>query len=213
MRKPAVMIKNASDTMSYPSQPTHSITQPLLFRSLRGQLVSVREARPADAARLVELLRGLSERTLQFRYMHPRSMPPGTAWNEAARMAQARAPEHTTLLATLGPNGQGEVVPAAELARDPHNLASGEIALVVRDDVQQQKIGSFLLWRLIRVAQRDGITRLSANMLAENRAMLRLVVGLGLPYSASTRYGETEVQISLPAMPRAPSAQGLGAGK
>lgn len=184
--------------MNYPS---HTKTQPLLFRSLRGQLVAVREAKPADTALLVELLRGLSERTLQFRYMHLRYMSPGTAWTEATRMAQGRAPEHTTLLATVGPPGHEEAVAAAELVRDPYNLAAGEIALVVRDDVQQQKIGSFLLWRLIRVAQRDGITRLSANMLAENRAMLRLVVGLGLPYSASTRHGETEVQISLPSMP------------
>jgi hypothetical protein len=48
------------------------------------------------------------------------------------------------------------------------------------------------------VAQRRGMTRLSASMLAENRVMLRLIRTLGLPYTATTRYGETQVFFSIP---------------
>ena len=35
-------------------------------------------------------------------------------------------------------------------------------------------------------------------MLAENSAMLGMIRALGLPYTASTRYGETQVFILLP---------------
>lgn len=172
--------------------------QPLIFRSPRGQLIAVREAQPADLGALAELLGRLSERTIQLRYMHLRRLTPGAAWSEAERMTQARSPGHTTLLASIRHGDHDELVAVAELVRDRHNPVAGEIALVVRDDLQQQRIGSFLLWRLIRVAQRDGITRLSANMLAENRGMLQLIRALGLPATITTRYGETEAQITLP---------------
>jgi hypothetical protein len=68
----------------------------------------------------------------------------------------------------------------------------------VHDDEQQQGIGTFLLRHLAYVAQRSGITSLSASMLTENSAMLRLIRTLGLPYTATTRYGETQVLVSTP---------------
>lgn len=173
-------------------------SQPLAFRTLRGQLVAVRQAMEADTSLLAEMLCRLSERALHLRYMRSGSFSAEAIWNEAVRMTQGPPLDHTTLVATIRPNENGEAVAVAELVRNQHNLTIGEIALVVRDDKQQQGIGSFLLWRLIRRAQRSGITSLSASMLAENSAMLRLICALGLPYTATTRYGETEMLIQVP---------------
>jgi len=119
-------------------------------------------------------------------------------WNEAVRMTGGHAPDHTTLVATIQQNEYDEAVAVAELVRDRHDRTVGEIAIVVRDDEQRQGIGSFLLGHLVRVAQRGGITSLSASMLAENSAMLRLIRTLRLPYTAITRSGETQVLVSLP---------------
>jgi hypothetical protein len=52
---------------------------------------------------------------------------------------------------------------------------------------------------LIRAAQRRGVTRLHANLLAENRAVRRLLKGLGLPYTATMSRGEIEAIIDVPA--------------
>jgi acetyltransferase len=176
------------------------ISRPLMFHTLRGQYVTVRQAMPVDTLLLAELLCRLSERARHLRYMSSRHFSAEVIWNEAVRMARGHSPDHMTLVATIRPNEYEyeEAVAVAELVRDRHDLTAGEIALVVRDDEQQQGIGTFLLWRLLRVAQLNGITSLNANMLAENSAMLRLIRTLGLPYTATTRYGETQVLVSIP---------------
>jgi GNAT superfamily N-acetyltransferase len=182
-------------------QQSEHRSQPLMFRTQRGQLVAARQAMAADTLLLAELLCRLSERALHLRYMRSGCFSAEAIWSEAVRMAQGRSPDHTTLVATIRPNEYDEAVAVAELVRDQHDLTVGEIALVVRDDEQRQGIGSFLLWRLLRVAQRSGITSLSASMLAENSPMLRLIRTLGLPYTATTRYGETQVIVRVPAQP------------
>jgi acetyltransferase len=178
-------------------QNTH-ISQPFVFRTLRGQLFAVRQAVAADALLLAEMLCRLSERTRGLRYMRSGGFSAEVIWREAVRMTHEHPLDHMTLVATIGPSEYDEAIAVAELVRDPHDLTVGEIALVVRDDEQQQGIGSFLLWRLIRLAQRNSITSLSANMLAENSAMLRLIYALGMPYMATTRYGETHMLVHVP---------------
>jgi GNAT superfamily N-acetyltransferase len=195
-------------------QRTH-ISQPLVFRTRGGQLVAVRQATAVDTLLLADMLCRLSERTRHLRYMRSGYFSSEAIWSEAVRMTRGHPPDHTTLVATIRPNDDDEAVAVAELFRDPHDPTGGEIALVVRDDVQQQGIGSFLLWRLIRVAQRSGIIGLSASMLAENIPMLRPIRAPDLPYTATTLYGETQVLVRVPAqsgaLTSAPHLQKLAA--
>lgn len=176
---------------------TEHTAQPLKFRTRHGQLVAVRPATPADTFLVAELLGRLSERTRQLRYMSSRHFSAAVIWSEAMRMTQGQPREYTTLVATIRPNKSDEAVGIAELARDQADLTTGEIALVVRDGEQRQGIGSCLLRQLIRVAYGSGVTSLSANMLAENSAMRHMLSSLGLPYTITTHYGETQVQIAL----------------
>jgi GNAT superfamily N-acetyltransferase len=191
------------------------IPQPLTFRTRGGQLVAARQALAADTSLLAELLGRLSERARHLRYMSSRHFSADAILNETMRMTRGHPDDHTTLVATMRLNEYDEAVAVAELVRYQHDRTVGEIALVVRDDEQRQGIGSFLLQHLVDVAQRKGITRLSASMLAENRIMLQLITALGLPYSATTSYGETQVLISLAGQPeeiaRAQSAHKLAA--
>ena len=178
------------------------ISQPLIFRTLRGQLVVVRQVMAADTFLLAELLCRLSEHASRLRYMRSGRLTAEAIWGEAVRMARGGSIGQKTLVATIRPSQEDEAVAVAELVRDQQDQTVGEIALVVRDDEQQQGIGSFLLWRLIRLAQRNGITSLRASMRAENSAMLRLIDDLGLPYTATTRSGETQVLVQVPRCPR-----------
>lgn len=191
------------------------ISQPRRFRTLRGKFVSVRQAMAADTFLLADLLGRLSDRARYLRYMRSGNFSAEAIWLEAKRMTQGHPLDHLTLVATIRPNEDDEAIAAAELVRDRQEPSVGEIALVVRDDEQQQGIGSFLLWRLICSAQHSGITSLRASMLAENRAVLRLIRTLELPYTAATRYGETQILISVPRhheeMPLARGAHRLAA--
>jgi GNAT superfamily N-acetyltransferase len=178
------------------------ISQPLLFRTRRGQLVAVRQAMAADTLLLAKLLCRLSDHTRHLRYLRSGCFSAEAIWSEAVRMTRGHSPDHTTLVTTIRPNECDEAVAVAELVRDRHDLSVGEIALVVRDDEQRQGIGSLLLGHLVRVAQRGGLTSLSASMLAENSAVLQLIRTLGLPYTATTRYGEMQVLVQVPRSPR-----------
>jgi RimJ/RimL family protein N-acetyltransferase len=190
-------------------QQSEQISQPLMFRTRRAQLVAVRQATATDTLLLAELLCRLSERARYLRFMRSGHFSADLIWNEAVRMAWGHAPAHTTLVATIRPNEYDEAVAVAELVRYRQTPIVGEIALVVREDEQRQGIGSFLLRQLVRVAQQDGITSLSASVLAENSAMLRLIRALGLPYTATTHYSERQVLISIPGPHVAPPFETL----
>ncbi|HEX5688871.1 MAG TPA: GNAT family N-acetyltransferase [Roseiflexaceae bacterium] len=172
-------------------------TRSFTLRTWGGQCIDVHQATSADVG-LAGVPATVSERALHLRFMRSAHFSADMLWQEAVRMTHGHAPERTTLVATMRRNTRDECVAVAELVRYSHDTTLGEIALVVRDDLQKQGIGSALLWRLVTEAQRAGITRLKASMLAENGGMFRLIRSMGLPYTARSSYGETEVLISLP---------------
>jgi acetyltransferase len=158
----------------------------------------MRRVIPADTILLAELLCRLSERSQRLRYLAPRALVGESLWREAARMAQGRTDDHTTLVVVARGSKPEEAIGVAELVRDSQAPTTADIAVVVRDDQQNQGIGSFLLWQLVCAAQQNGITRLYADMLAENQAVLRLIRGLRLPYTAVTVAGVIRVIMSVP---------------
>ena len=179
--------------------PTANLFQPFLFHTLRGRPVEMRRVTSADTILLADLLCQLSEHTRHLRYLAPRALVGEVLWREAARMAQGRTGDHTTLVVIAQGSEPAEAIGVGELVRDEQAPAAAEIAVVVRDDHQNQGLGSFLLWQLVCAAQQSGITRLYADMLAENKTMLRLIRELRLPYTATTHYGEMRAIIAVPA--------------
>jgi acetyltransferase len=178
--------------------PTANLLQPFLFHTLQGRPVAIRRVTASDIVLLADLLCRLSERTRQLRYFAPRALAGEVLWREAARMARGRTDDHITLLVVAQGAGQDEAIGVGELVRDGQTPTAAEIAVVVRDDLQSQGLGSFLLWQLVCTAQQNGITHLHADILAENKAMLRLIRGLRLPYTATTVYGETRATVAVP---------------
>ncbi|MCU0491549.1 MAG: GNAT family N-acetyltransferase [Chloroflexaceae bacterium] len=173
--------------------------RPASFRTRRGLWVAVRPPGPSDVGLLAEFLGGLSEQTRKLRYMGPKRFSAELARQEARRMVAQPGPGYLTLVATVQRQHREEVLAVAELVRHQRNPTVGEVALLVRDDLQRQGIGTALFGELLRQAQRSGVARLHATMLAENSGLLRLVRKRRLPYTSSTHMGETELCIGLAA--------------
>src|SRR5262249_16879921 len=108
-------IAHRSDIMYHQNK---DISQPLMFRTLRGQLVAVRQVMAADTFLLAELLCRLPEHARHFRYMRSGNFSAEAIWSEAMRMTRVNPPDHTTLVATTQPNEYEEAVAVAELVRD-----------------------------------------------------------------------------------------------
>jgi GNAT superfamily N-acetyltransferase len=72
-----------------------------------------------------------------------------------------------------------------------------EVGLVVDDLNQRRGIGTVLFASLSRDAQRAGIRRLRAEILASNRGMLRVLQDSGLPMTRTAARDAVEVVIEL----------------
>jgi GNAT superfamily N-acetyltransferase len=163
----------------------------------RGRALSVRAVTPGDAPLLTALLAGLSERSAHLRFFRPLK-DITTVWREAARVAGGNPLFQAALVATIAEDGEEHAVALAELLHDRYDPTMAEFAVVVRDDCQREGIGRMLSQLLIQVAMLRGVRTLRASTLAENLAIHKLLRGLGVPYSAETRRGETTALLRLP---------------
>lgn len=136
-----------------------------------GARVRVRPIRPEDEAGLVSLYGRLSEHTAYQRFFAVmRRLPPD--W--AHFLANVDYRRRFALVAERLDGGPSALIAVAryEPAGDPD---VAEIALVVQDDWQERGLGTLLLGDLLRAAAANGITRLRAWVLADNRRMLDLL--------------------------------------
>lgn len=153
-----------------------------------GRLVTIRPCTPEDAPRIADLYARLSPRTLRLRYCSALRI---SGEVEAARLCGSDPMDRAVLLAL----SEGEVIGIGELGRVSDRC--GEIALVVRDDCQGEGIGTALGHELVEVARELGYTRLQAYMLAENRAMRRIIAKLPFTRNWEGSWGELCVTVEL----------------
>lgn len=147
----------------------------------RGQVIAgpamydVRRAGQGDRERVQALVRGLSPRSRYLRFFSGiRELTP--QWLD--RFTRGGSESDLTLLALARTDGEEIPVGMAQYAASPHH-ARGEFAVVVADDWQGMGIGTRLIRHVVCLAQDAGSTQLECEVLAENRAMLRLARGLG----------------------------------
>jgi RimJ/RimL family protein N-acetyltransferase len=172
---------------------------PELMHTRIGFPVNLRRVDLADGPLLVELLHRLSTRTRQLRYFTPRAFTLETAWAEAERMVRGHAGTQLTIIASSPQTNYEQVIGVAELVPVAGEPTAASVAMVVRDDHQGRGIGRALAEQLSHCARATGISRLHADLLAENRAMRRLLEVLGTSYTTVTRYGETAATIEVEA--------------
>ena len=65
---------------------------------------------------------------------------------------------------------QREILGVGRLSKE-HGLNEGEFSLLVNDHWQKQGLGTELLKRLVQIGKGEKLTRLSAEIMADNRAM------------------------------------------
>jgi acetyl coenzyme A synthetase (ADP forming)-like protein len=155
-----------------------------------GGTLRLRPPTSADADALIELLTGLSERSLYLRFHGIRHV-------DRALVEPLLEPDWAETGALAGWLGD-RVVGLANYARlrDP---SAAEAAFVVADGEQGRGIGTRLLEQLAARAAATGIERFVAEVLAENRAMLGVFTGAGFDVVRELEHGEVEVSFPIAA--------------
>jgi acetyltransferase len=161
--------------------------------------VTIRPIRPEDEPLMVRFHESLSERSVYMRYFYMLNLDRRTAHQrltricfidydrEMALVAEARNPE----------TGEREILGVGRLSRNHAAPHEAEFALLVSDRVQRQGLGTILVDRLIEVGRAEGLSRITADILFENRAMQRIIKNLGFMLRRDVEAGVIKANLDL----------------
>jgi acetyl coenzyme A synthetase (ADP forming)-like protein len=153
-----------------------------------GETLRLRPPRVSDTDEILEFFEELSQRSLYLRFHgFPRLGP-----EIAEQIVDPNWTDRGALVGTFAEDGRERMVAVANYVRlrDP---TVAEAAFAVADEYQRRGIGTRLVEQLAERAGRQGIERIVASVLAENRGMLGVFEALGFELSRELAGGEIEI--------------------
>jgi acetyltransferase len=142
-----------------------------------GQCI-IRPIRPEDEPLMVRYHEQLSERTVYFRYFHSMKLDQRVLHDRLSRICFIDYDREMALVAIH----EDSIVAVGRLVRvrsSPAAAPEAEFAILVSDAFQGRGLGLELLRRLVEIARAEKVRIVSAEILPENRAMLRVCERLG----------------------------------
>jgi acetyltransferase len=157
----------------YPSQYVKQ------FQNKTGEAFVLRPIRPEDEPKMVKFHEKLSEESVYLRYFRAFNLDQRVEHERLTRICYVDY-DRDIVLVVEHPNAEGEqeIVGVARLTRLP-NPTEAEFAMLVRDDFQRRGVGTQLLQNLLAFGADEGIERVVAYMLPENRGMIEIIEKLG----------------------------------
>jgi acetyltransferase len=151
--------------------------------------VLIRPIRPEDEAMMARFHATVSERSVYLRYFHMLPFDTRVAHERLARICFIDYDREMVLVAER----EGEIVAVGRLVREDQ-ANNAEFAVLISDKFQGHGLGTELLKRLIEIARADGLARVVADILGENRQMIEIckLLGFHLEYA-----GENVVKAEL----------------
>ena len=154
-----------------------------------GSKALVRPISPADAEALRRFHAHLSQRSIQMRYFYPHMELKA---DEVSHLTHVDGVDRVALVVEFG----GELVAVGRYDR-LEDQTTAEVAFIVADQYQHHGIASLLLHDLADRARTAGITRLVADVLVENAAMLSVFRKAGFPIQFKTEWGVVMLTMSI----------------
>ena len=177
----------------YPAQYiTHS--------SIRdGMEITIRPIRPEDEPRLVAFHQNLSDRSVVYRYFHPIHLSQRVSHDRLIRVCFNDYDRELALIAEAKRPDTGEhfILGIARLSKEPGN-AQAEFAMLISDQWQKKGLGTQLLNRLLEIATKENLTRVTATIMAENTEMQRVAEKAGFKLTRSLTDSTVTAQLDLP---------------
>lgn len=162
-----------------------------------GSAVTIRPIRPEDEPLVVAFHRTLSEESVYLRYFHMMSLSARTAHERLIRICFTDYAREMALVADRRDPATGEhvVLAVGRLSR-LHGRNEAEFSMLVSDPHQHQGLGTELLRLLIEIGRDEGLERITAEVLHENRAMQRVCDKLGFTLKATPEVVEAWLELA-----------------
>jgi acetyltransferase len=155
--------------------------------------------RPEDEPLLVKFHESLSDRSVYMRYFHAMNLTRRTAHERLMRICFIDYDREMALVAEREDpeTGEPEILGVARLSRHYAVPDEAEFAILVNDRFQGQGIGLILLEKLLEVGRAEGLRRITAEILNENRPMQRLIKKFGFHLRHDPEEGVVKAELDL----------------
>ncbi len=145
-----------------------------------GTGVTIRPIRPEDEPALVRFHETLSERTVYLRYFHLMNLEQRTQHDRLTRICFIDYDREMALVAERRnpETGESEILGVGRMMKI-HGTNEAEVAVVISDKWQGRGLGKELLARLLIVGADEKLSKLTADILPDNRDVMRICEKLG----------------------------------
>ena len=138
------------------------------------EAVTIRPIRPEDEPKLVTFHERLSERSVYLRYASLMKLEQRVVHDRLARICFIDYDREMALVAErTAEDGTEQIVGVGRLTQLP-GRNEAEFGMLVIDEYQGEGVGTELLRRLVEVGRDEGLDRITADILQQNRAMQRV---------------------------------------
>ena len=163
------------------------------FETLRdGRPIHVRALRPEDRDAMLAALDRTSKQSLFRRFFGPRREFSET---EIHFFLDVDFVNHVAIVAEANENGGNAIIGGARFIRLDDRRA--EVAFAVIDPYQGQGVGTILMCHIAALAGAAGLDELDAEVLPENKSMLKVMEKSGLPMTTKRESGVVHVALAL----------------
>ncbi len=142
--------------------------------------VVIRPIRPEDEPLMVKFHETLSEESVYHRYFSALKLSQRVAHERLTRICFNDYDREIALVAecTDAKTGRREILGVGRLSK-VHGANEAEFALLVTDRCQKQGLGTELLRRLVHIGREEKLTRITADIMADNHAMQHISKKVG----------------------------------
>lgn len=182
--------------MPVPSPVIHNHIErlPREIRFLDGSKLRLRRLERKDREGLKAFFARCSPEAIRYRFMSSIKAVSNTLLNYLADPDGSR---HVALIATQGEGRDERIVAEGRYVIFKDQADAADISLLVTDEMQRRGIATLLIRELTRLACSNGVTCFSADVLADNRAMLSLLRKTGHPLSTTISQGVLHYELSI----------------
>jgi GNAT superfamily N-acetyltransferase len=165
-----------------------------IYRTTRtGMDLKLRPVKISDEPLLKDFFYALSDQSVYRRFMSQRKDMPHERLQDFVVIDYTNEMVILAVKIDEDPEEREEVIALGQYGIDP-NSHTAEVALVVRDDHQNQGVGKIVLSYLTELAQREGLMGFTAEVLMENTPMLHLFESMGFDIQRRTAEGVVELR-------------------
>ena len=145
-----------------------------------GTAVTIRPIRPEDEPVMVRFHETLSERSVYLRYFHLMNLEQRTQHERLTRICFIDYDREMALVAERRnpETGESEILGVGRLMKI-HGTNEAEVAVLISDKWQGRGLGKELLARLLIVGADEKLSKLTADILPDNRDVMRICEKLG----------------------------------